>query len=66
MLKRNVFYRDILVGNIILEESKNDGFLINRKEALGVLSKTSTKVFIAIGVLYSKNYNFIYNLELFF
>ena len=58
----------------MLEKSKNNSFLINLnlaikinyKEVLDALSKTSTKVFIAISVLYSKNYNFIYNLELFF
>ncbi|KAF2809474.1 uncharacterized protein BDZ99DRAFT_388347, partial [Mytilinidion resinicola] len=72
--KRNILYRDILAGNIILKKDKDNSFLINlnltikvnRKKVLGALSKTGTKVFIAISAFYSKYYNFIYNLELFF
>ena len=74
LLKRQVLYRDISVENIMLEEIEDDGFLIDldlaieidRKEALGVLSKTGTKVFMAIGALYGEDHSFTYNLELFF
>lgn len=74
MLERNVLYRDISVGNIMLKKDKDDSFLIdldlaieiNRKEASGAPSKTGTKVFIAIGALYSEHYNFMHNLESFF
>jgi len=53
---------------------KDDGFLINLdfaiktdyKNVSRALSKTRTKVFIVIGVLYSKDYSFIHDLELFF
>ena len=53
---------------------EDDGFLINldfaiksdRKNISKAPSKTRTKVFIAIGALYSKDYSFIYNLESFF
>jgi len=53
---------------------KDDGFLINlnltiktdRKNVFRAPSKTRTKVFIAIGALYSEDYSLIYNLELFF
>jgi len=53
---------------------KDNGFLINLdliiktdyKNVSGALSKTKTKVFIAIGALYSKDYSFIHDLESFF
>jgi hypothetical protein len=38
----------------------------NCKNASSALSKTRTKIFIAISALYSKYYNFMHNLELFF
>ena len=47
----------------MLKQTKEDGFLvdkelaikIDRNKALGALSKTSTKVFIAIGALYGED-----------
>ncbi|KAF2811904.1 uncharacterized protein BDZ99DRAFT_384127, partial [Mytilinidion resinicola] len=74
LLERNILYCNILVGNIMLKKNKDNSFLINlnlaikinRKKASGAPSKTGTKVFIAISTFYSKYYNFIYNLELFF
>lgn len=58
----------------MLKQTKEDGFLvdkelaikIDRNKALGAPSKTSTKVFIAIGALYGEDQSFIYNLESFF
>ena len=53
---------------------EDDGFLINLnltiktncKNVSRAPSKTRTKVFMAIGMLYSKDYSFIYDLESFF
>ena len=58
----------------MLEETEDDGFLIDldlaieidRKEASGALSKTGTKVFMAIGALYGEDHSFIHDLESFF
>jgi Fungal protein kinase len=58
----------------MLNIAEDDGFLIDLdlaiktdyKNTSRALSKTRTKVFIAIGALYSKDYSFIYDLELFF
>jgi hypothetical protein len=58
----------------MLTMAEDNGFLIdlnlavkiNRKKASGALSKTGTKVFIAIGALYSKDHNFMHDLESFF
>lgn len=58
----------------MLNIAEDDGFLINLNLAIKTNSKnisrapskTRTKVFIAISALYSEDYSFIYNLELFF
>jgi hypothetical protein len=58
----------------MLTMAENDSFLINldlavktdRENASGAPRKTNIKVFIAIGALYGEDYNFMYNLELFF
>jgi hypothetical protein len=58
----------------MLKKTEDNGFLINLdlvikidcKEVLGTPSKTGTKVFIVIDVLYGKDHSFIHNLELFF
>ncbi|XTI89215.1 hypothetical protein V2W45_1469436 [Cenococcum geophilum] len=71
LLNAKILYRNILVGNVMLNKLEDNGFLINlnltikidRKKASGVPSKTSTKVFIVIGALYGEDYSFIYNLE---
>ncbi|KAF8847973.1 hypothetical protein BDZ45DRAFT_636317 [Acephala macrosclerotiorum] len=73
-LKRNVLHRDISVGNIMLEQTEEDGFLIDfdlaieidRKEASGAPSMTGTKVFMAIGALYGEHHSFMHDLESFF
>ena len=54
--------------------AEDDGFLIDldlaikldRENASGAPSKTSTKVFIVIGALYGEDYNFMHDLESFF
>jgi len=74
LLERKVLHRDISVGNVMLDEAEEDGFLIDldlaieidRKEASGALNKTGTKVFMAIGVLYDEDHSFIHDLESFF
>jgi len=74
LLERKVLHRDISVGNVMLDEAEEDGFLIDldlaieidREEASGALSKTGTKVFMAIGVLYGEDHSFIHDLESFF
>jgi len=74
LLNAKILYWDISIGNIMLRIAEDDGFLINldltikidRKKASKALSKTSTKVFMAIGALYGEDYNFMYNLESFF
>ena len=73
-LNAGILYRNVSISNIILIENKIDGFLINydltiktsNDRASGASSKTSTKVFIAIGALRGESYSFIYNLESFF
>jgi hypothetical protein len=58
----------------MLEQNEEDGFLIDfdlaieidRKKASGALSKTGTKVFMAIGALYGEHHSFIHDLESFF
>ena len=58
----------------MLNIAEDDRFLINLnftiktnyKNTSKALSKTRTKVFIAIGALYNKDYSFIYNLKSFF
>ncbi|OCL08995.1 hypothetical protein AOQ84DRAFT_363643 [Glonium stellatum] len=74
LLNAKILHRDISVGNIMLNEAEDDGFLINldlavkidREKASGAPSKTGTKVFMAIGALYGEDHNFMHNLELFF
>ena len=70
-----ILHYNISIGNIILKIAEDDSFLINLNLAIRldwqiasrVLSKTNTKVFIAIGTLYSdKDHSFIYNLKSFF
>ena len=69
-----ILHRDISVGNVMLNEAEDDGFLIGLdlavrtdcEKASRAPSKTGTKVFIAISALYGKNHCFMHNLELFF
>ncbi|KAF2452554.1 hypothetical protein BDY21DRAFT_329029 [Lineolata rhizophorae] len=75
LLNINILHRDISIGNIMLNEAEDDGFLIdldlaikaNREEVSGAPSKTGTKVFMAIGVLHGdEGHNFMHDLESFF
>lgn len=74
LLDANILHRDISIGNVMLNIAEDDGFLIDldlaikigRENASGAPSKTSTKVFMAIGALYGEDHNFMHNLELFF
>ncbi|KAH8702789.1 hypothetical protein GQ44DRAFT_778472 [Phaeosphaeriaceae sp. PMI808] len=74
LLDAKILYRDISIGNVMLNMAEDDGFLIDldlaikidRENASGALSKTGTKVFMAIGALYGEDYNFMHDLESFF
>ena len=75
LLDAKILYYDISIKNIMLKIAKNNGFLIDlnlaikldQQKAFGALSKTNTKVFIAISTFYGdKNHSFMYNLESFF
>lgn len=58
----------------MLNEAEDHGFLIDldlavkadREKASGAPSKTGTKVFMTIGVLYGEDHNFTHDLESFF
>ncbi len=59
LLNAGILHRDISIGNIMLTENEDDGFLIDFDlsiktsdgRAPGAPSKTGTKVFISIGGL---------------
>ncbi|KAB2569172.1 hypothetical protein DBV05_g12152 [Lasiodiplodia theobromae] len=72
--KAKILHRDISIGNVLLNDAEDDGFLIDvdlaiktdREEASGAPSKTGTKVFMAIGALYGEDHSFMHDLESFF
>ena len=74
LLDTGILHRDISIGNIMLRESEDDGFLIDTDLAIktgsdgvsGAPSKTGTKVFMAIGALLGDSHSFIHDLESFF
>ncbi|KAF2452571.1 hypothetical protein BDY21DRAFT_382745 [Lineolata rhizophorae] len=74
LLDAKILHRDISIGNVMLNMTKDDGFLIDfdlaikidRDNASGAPSKTGTKVFMAIGALYGDNHNYMHDLESFF
>ncbi|KAF2192053.1 hypothetical protein K469DRAFT_719131, partial [Zopfia rhizophila CBS 207.26] len=74
LLNAKILHRDISIGNIILNDAEDDGFLIDldlaikidRENASGAPSKTGTKVFMAIGALYGEEHSFMHDLESFF
>jgi hypothetical protein len=74
LLNANILHRDISIGNVMLTEAEDDGFLIDldlgvkidREKASGAPSKTGTKVFMAIGALYGEEHSFMHDLESFF
>ncbi|KAF2189865.1 hypothetical protein K469DRAFT_701152 [Zopfia rhizophila CBS 207.26] len=71
LLNAKILYCDISIGNIILNNAEDDGFLIDlnlaikidRENASGALSKTGTKVFIVISALYGEEHRFMHDLE---
>lgn len=73
-MNAGILHRDISIGNVLLNEAEDDAFLIdldlaikiNREKASGAPSKTGTKVFMAIGVLYGEHHSFMHDLESFF
>ncbi|KAL9019595.1 MAG: hypothetical protein Q9185_003137 [Variospora sp. 1 TL-2023] len=74
LLEAGILHRDISIGNIMLTENEEDGFLIDldlairisNDHASGAPSKTGTKVFMAIGALYGEPHSFMHDLESFF
>ena len=74
MLKAGILHRDISIGNIMLTETEDDGFLIDLDLAIkikdpkpsGAPSRTGTKVFMAIGALLGEQHSFMHDLESFF
>ncbi|KAL8699985.1 MAG: hypothetical protein Q9201_005694 [Fulgogasparrea decipioides] len=73
-LNAGILHRDISIGNIMLTENEDDGFLIdydlaiktNSDRASGAPGKTGTKVFMAIGALKGEHHNIMHDLESFF
>ena len=74
LLNAGILHRDVSIGNIILTENEDDGFLIDLdlaiktsdNQASGAPSKTGTKIFMAIGALYGEPHSFMHDLESFF
>ncbi|KAH7025329.1 hypothetical protein B0J12DRAFT_686493 [Macrophomina phaseolina] len=74
LFKAGIIHRDISIGNVLLNEAEDDGFLIDldlaiktdRKDASGAPNRTGTKVFMAIGALYGEDHSFMHDLESFF
>ena len=73
-LDAGILHHDVSIGNIMLTENEDDGFLIdydlaikvNSVRASGAPSKTGTKVFMAIGALLGEPHSFMHDLESFF
>ncbi len=74
LLNAGILHRDISIGNIMLTEKEDDGFLIDLDlaiktsddQASGAPSKTGTKIFMAIGALLGDPHTFMHDLESFF
>ncbi|KAL8764940.1 MAG: hypothetical protein Q9209_007804 [Squamulea sp. 1 TL-2023] len=74
LLNAGILHRDVSIGNIILTENEDNGFLIDldlaiktsENQASGAPSKTGTKIFMAIGALYGEPHSFMHDLESFF
>ena len=74
LLNAKILHRDVSIGNVMLTEPEDDGFLIDldlavkidREKASGAPGKTGTKVFMAIGALYGEEHSFMHDLESFF
>ena len=75
LLNAGILHRDVSIGNIMLTEKEDDGFLIDLdlaikigddQKASGAPSKTGTKIFMAIGALLGEPHTFMHDLESFF
>ncbi len=74
LLNAGILHRDVSIGNIMLTENEDDGFLIDldlavktsNDRASGAPSKTGTKIFMAIGALLGEPHSFMHDLESFF
>ena len=74
LLNTGILHRDVSIGNIMLTENEDDGFLTDydlatrtsNDRASGAPSKTGTKVFMAIGALKGEYHNTMHDLESFF
>jgi len=74
LLNAGILHRDISIGNIMLTENEDNGFLIDLDlanktsddQASGAPSKTGTKIFMAIGALLGEPHSFMHDLESFF
>ena len=74
LLGRGILHRDISIGNIMLKEAEDDGFLIDLDLAIkitdqqpsGAPNRTGTKAFMAIGALLGDQHSFMHDLESFF
>ncbi|KAI9758368.1 MAG: hypothetical protein M1835_000602 [Candelina submexicana] len=74
LLNAGILHRDISIGNIMLTENEDTGFLIDldlaiktsNDQASGAPSKTGTKIFMAIGALLGEPHSFMHDLESFF
>ena len=59
LLQKNILHRDISIGNVLITEDEQEGFLIDldhairvdRECASGANGRTGTKVFMSIGLL---------------
>ncbi|KAL8669127.1 MAG: hypothetical protein Q9168_006267 [Polycauliona sp. 1 TL-2023] len=73
-LNAGILHRDVSIGNIMLTENEDDGFLIDYDLAIkttsdrasGAPGKTGTKIFMAIGALLGEPHSFMHDLESFF
>ena len=74
LLNAGILHRDVSIGNIMLTEKEDDGFLIDLDlaiktgddQASGAPNKTGTKIFMAIGALLGDPHTFMHDLESFF
>ena len=74
MLTAEILHRDISIGNIMLTETEDDGFLIDLDLAIKIEdhkpsdppSRIGIKIFMAIEALLGDQHNFMHDLESFF
>ena len=74
LLGRGILHRNISIGNIMLKEAEDDGFLIDLDLAIKIIdeqpsgapNRTGIKAFIVIGALLGEQHTFMHDLESFF